>query len=90
MPDISDLQIHTWVNDELRQSGSTRDMIFSVAKIIYHLSRVMTLEPCDIISTGTPSGVGMAMNPPRWLSDGDVVRIEIEGIGVMENKVEEK
>jgi len=64
-------------------------MIFNVAQIIYHLSRVMTLEPCDVISTGTPSGVAMAMKQPKWLRDGDVVRIEIEGIGTLENTVEE-
>jgi acylpyruvate hydrolase len=65
-------------------------MVFNVSQIIYHLSRVMTLEPCDIIATGTPSGVGMAMKPQVWLKDGDVVRIEIEGIGTLENKVEER
>jgi 2-keto-4-pentenoate hydratase/2-oxohepta-3-ene-1,7-dioic acid hydratase in catechol pathway len=89
MPETSNVGIKTWVNGELRQNGSTRDMIFSVAQIIYHLSRVMTLEPCDIISTGTPSGVAMAMKEPKWLKDGDVVRIEIEGIGTLENTVQE-
>jgi 2-keto-4-pentenoate hydratase/2-oxohepta-3-ene-1,7-dioic acid hydratase in catechol pathway len=90
LPNTGNLRIRTWVNDELRQDGSTADMIFNINKIIYHLSRVMTLEPCDIIATGTPSGVGMAMKPPRWLNNGDVVRIEIEGIGTLENTVEEK
>jgi 2-keto-4-pentenoate hydratase/2-oxohepta-3-ene-1,7-dioic acid hydratase in catechol pathway len=90
LPDSSNLNIHTWVNWELRQNGSTRDMVFNVAQIIYHLSRVMTLEPNDIIATGTPSGVGMAMKPQTWLKSGDVVRIEIEGIGVLENTVAEK
>ena len=89
MPETSSVGIKTWVNDELRQNGSTRDMIFSVAQIIYHLSRVMTLEPCDIISTGTPSGVAMAMKEPKWLKNGDVVRIEVEGIGTLENTVQE-
>jgi len=67
-------------------------MVFNVYEIIYHLSRVMTLEPCDIIATGTPSGVGFALKPkPRFLQAGDIVRIEIEKIGVLENKaVEEK
>jgi 2-keto-4-pentenoate hydratase/2-oxohepta-3-ene-1,7-dioic acid hydratase in catechol pathway len=65
-------------------------MIFSVAQIIYHLSRIITLEPCDIIATGTPSGVAMAMKPPKWLNAGDVVRIEIEGIGALENTIEER
>ena len=89
LPDTSNLSVRTWVNGELRQNGSTRDMIFNVAQIIYHLSRVMTLEPCDIIATGTPSGVGMAMKPQTWLKDRDIVRIEIEGIGTLENTVEE-
>ena len=90
LPNTENLSIKTWVNGELRQNGSTRDMIFNVRQIIYHLSRVMTLEPCDIIATGTPSGVGMAMKPQKWLKSGDVVRIEIEGIGRLENTVEEK
>ena len=90
LPNTANLNIKTWVNDELRQNGSTKDMIFKVEQIIYQLSRVMTLEPCDIISTGTPSGVGMAMKPQKWLKSGDVVRIEIEGIGKLENTVEEK
>jgi 2-keto-4-pentenoate hydratase/2-oxohepta-3-ene-1,7-dioic acid hydratase in catechol pathway len=90
LPNTSHLKIQTSVNGELRQNGSTSDMIFNINKIIYHLSRVMTLEPCDIISTGTPSGVAMAMNPPKWLVDGDIVRIEIEGIGILENQVKEK
>ena len=89
LPDPCNLTIKTWVNDELRQDGNTHDMIFNVAQIIHHLSRVMTLEPCDIIATGTPSGVAMAMKPPRWLNTGDTVRIEIEGIGTLENIVKE-
>ena len=90
LPDVGNVGIKTWVNGELRQNGSTREMLFTVPQIIYHLSRVMTLEPCDVIATGTPSGVAMAMQPPIWLKGGDVVRIEIEGIGTLENTVEEK
>jgi 2-keto-4-pentenoate hydratase/2-oxohepta-3-ene-1,7-dioic acid hydratase in catechol pathway len=90
LSDPDNLQIKTWVNGELRQDGNTHDMIFSVAQIIHHLSQVMTLEPCDIIATGTPSGVAMAMKPPKWLKAGDAVRIEIEGIGTLENNVQEK
>lgn len=90
MPDVENVGIRTWVNDELRQNGNTRDMIFNINQIVYHLSRIMTLEPCDIIATGTPSGVGMAMKPQNWLKDGDVIRIEIDGIGALENMVEEK
>jgi 2-keto-4-pentenoate hydratase/2-oxohepta-3-ene-1,7-dioic acid hydratase in catechol pathway len=85
-----DLAIRTWVNGELRQNSTTRNMAFNVSQIVHHLSRVMTLEPCDIIATGTPAGVGFAMKPPQFLKHGDVVRIEIEGIGILENTVEER
>jgi 2-keto-4-pentenoate hydratase/2-oxohepta-3-ene-1,7-dioic acid hydratase in catechol pathway len=88
--DTDNLAIRTWVNGELRQNSSTKNMAFNVSEIVYHLSRVMTLEPCDIIATGTPAGVGFAMKPPKYLRQGDVVRIEIEGIGVLENTVEER
>jgi 2-keto-4-pentenoate hydratase/2-oxohepta-3-ene-1,7-dioic acid hydratase in catechol pathway len=90
LPNINNLGIKTWVNGDLRQDGNTRDMIFSVSEIIHHLSRIMTLKPCDIIATGTPSGVGMAMQPQKWLNSGDRVKIEIEGIGILDNAVEEK
>jgi 2-keto-4-pentenoate hydratase/2-oxohepta-3-ene-1,7-dioic acid hydratase in catechol pathway len=90
LQDTANLAIRTWVNGELRQNGTTRNMVFSVSQIVHHLSRVMTLEPCDIIATGTPAGVGHAMKPKNYLRHGDVVRIEIEGIGVLENTVEEK
>ncbi len=90
LPDTLNLKIHTWVNGEIRQNATTRNMALSVSQIVHQLSRVMTLEPCDIIATGTPSGVGFAMKPPRYLKHGDVVRIEIEGIGALENSVEEK
>ncbi|MGB9714507.1 MAG: fumarylacetoacetate hydrolase family protein [Candidatus Bathyarchaeales archaeon] len=91
LQDISNLRMRTWVNNELRQNSTTRNMIFNVYEIVHHLSRVMTLEPCDIIATGTPSGVGFAMKPePKFLKQGDVVRMEIEGIGVLENRVVEE
>jgi 2-keto-4-pentenoate hydratase/2-oxohepta-3-ene-1,7-dioic acid hydratase in catechol pathway len=89
LPDTGNLQLRTWVNGELRQNATTGSMGLNVSQIVHHLSRVMTLEPCDIIATGTPSGVGFAMKPPKFLKHGDVVRIEIEGIGVLENTVEE-
>jgi 2-keto-4-pentenoate hydratase/2-oxohepta-3-ene-1,7-dioic acid hydratase in catechol pathway len=89
--DMLNLSIRTWVNGELRQNSSTKNMVFTVEEIIHYLSRVMTLEPCDIIATGTPAGVGFAMKPePKFLRDGDVVRIEIEGVGVLENIVAEE
>jgi 2-keto-4-pentenoate hydratase/2-oxohepta-3-ene-1,7-dioic acid hydratase in catechol pathway len=81
------LRLRTWVNDDLRQDASTDDMIFSCWDQIEYLSSVFTLEPGDIISTGTPAGVGISFDPPRWLVAGDVVRIEIEGIGTLENSV---
>jgi ureidoglycolate lyase len=88
--DTGNLAVRTWVNGELRQNSTTRNMTFNVSQIVHHLSRVMTLEPCDIIATGTPAGVGFAMKPPKYLQHGDVVRIEIEGIGVLQNTVEEQ
>jgi 2-keto-4-pentenoate hydratase/2-oxohepta-3-ene-1,7-dioic acid hydratase in catechol pathway len=90
LKDACNLAVRTWVSGELRQNGTTKNMVFNVEEIVHHLSRVMTLEPCDIIATGTPAGVGMAMKPQKWLKHGDVVRIEIEGIGSLENTVEEE
>lgn len=88
--DTSNLAIRTRINGELRQNGTTRKMVFSVEQIVHHLSRVMTLEPCDIIATGTPAGVGFAMKPPSYLQNGDVISIEIDGIGTLENTVKEE
>lgn len=81
------LSIRLWVNGELRQDSNTADMIFDVPEVISQLSAGLTLLPGDVIATGTPSGVGYAMQPPRPLQDGDVVAIEIEGIGRLENTV---
>ena len=89
LKNTDNLSIRTWVNGELRQNGSTRNMVFKVSEILHHLSRVMTLEPCDIIATGTPAGVGFAMEPQQFLKHGDIVQIEIEGIGALENSVRE-
>jgi 2-keto-4-pentenoate hydratase/2-oxohepta-3-ene-1,7-dioic acid hydratase in catechol pathway len=89
LSDTSNLKIRTWINGELRQDGTTRNMVFNVEEIVHQLSRVMTLEPCDIIATGTPAGVAMAMKQPKWLNKGDVVKIEIEGIGTLENRIDE-
>lgn len=89
--DPTNLQVRTWVNRELRQNSTTSNMVFNVFKIIHHLSRVMTLEPCDIIATGTPAGVGFAMKPKsKFLQDGDVVEMEIKGIGILRNEVVEE
>jgi len=87
VPDPQDLDLRVEINGEEMQSGNTRDMIFPVAQLIATLSAVMTLEPGDVIATGTPAGVGAARKPPRWLRPGDVVRVEIERIGVLENPV---
>lgn len=78
-------ELSCWVNGELRQSGNTRDLIFDIASLIETCSRGITLQPGDIIATGTPAGVGMGLNPPQYLKTGDRVRIEIKGIGVLEN-----
>jgi len=69
------------VNGELRQDGNTADMIFPVDHLIWYLSQFMTLEPGDVINTGTPAGVGMGMKPPRYLTAGDVIETEITGLG---------
>ena len=81
------LDIRTWVNDELRQSSNTRELIFDCFALIEHLSTAFTLEPGDVISTGTPSGVGAAMDPPTFLKAGDTVRIAIDKLGELQNPV---
>lgn len=85
--DPHDLRIRTWLNDELVQDGSTRRMIFDIPTQIATLSTSFTLEPGDIISTGTPAGVGLVRQPSLWMKAGDVVRVEIEGLGVLENPI---
>jgi len=81
------LSISTWVNGELRQRASVDDLIFGIPTLIAAISAGITLEPGDIIATGTPAGVGIGFTPPRFLKPGDVVRIEVPGIGVLENPV---
>lgn len=81
------LGVRSFVNGEARQSSNTANLIHGVAQVIAEMSSVMTLDAGDIIATGTPSGVGMGFNPPRWLVPGDVVRCEIDGVGVLENLV---
>jgi 2-keto-4-pentenoate hydratase/2-oxohepta-3-ene-1,7-dioic acid hydratase in catechol pathway len=84
--DASDTRVRCWVNDELRQDARTSDLIFDIPTLIETCSRGITLLPGDIIATGTAAGVGMGMKPPRWLQHGDVVRIEIDGLGVLQNR----
>jgi len=87
IPDVQNLWLRTVIGGEVLQEGHTNLMIFSVAHLIADMSQVMTLEPGDVIATGTPAGIGAARTPPRWLQPGDVVRIEIEKVGVLENPV---
>jgi 2-keto-4-pentenoate hydratase/2-oxohepta-3-ene-1,7-dioic acid hydratase in catechol pathway len=81
------LGLRTWVNGELRQDSNTKQLIFDCFDLVEHLSTAFTLEPGDVISTGTPGGVGIAKKPPVLLVAGDVVKIEVEGIGAIENPV---
>jgi 2-keto-4-pentenoate hydratase/2-oxohepta-3-ene-1,7-dioic acid hydratase in catechol pathway len=86
--DPQNLQVQLWVNDELCQNATTQDMILTVPVLIEWLSQGYTLESGDIIATGTPAGVGAGFTPPRFLHEGDVVEIEISGVGRLKNRVE--
>ncbi|AZG09110.1 FAA hydrolase family protein [Pigmentiphaga sp. H8] len=86
--DATRTRVRCWVNGELRQDGETQNMIFDIPSLIETVSRGITLYPGDIIATGTPAGVGMGMTPPRYLRSGDKVRIEIDGLGSLENRFE--
>ena len=85
--DGTDTRVRCWVNDELRQDATTKDFIFDIPTLIETLSAGITLFPGDIIATGTPVGVGIGFKPPRYMKPGDVVRVEIDGIGTLENPV---
>jgi 2-keto-4-pentenoate hydratase/2-oxohepta-3-ene-1,7-dioic acid hydratase in catechol pathway len=87
LPNIHQLSLRTWVNGELRQDGNTNDLIYRFGEMIEELTTVFTLEPGDILATGSPAGVGGARQPPVYLQVNDVVKIEIEGIGHIENRV---
>ena len=87
IPDPGSLHLRSFVNGEAWQDSSTAEMVFDVATIVAFASRTITLEPGDVIATGTPAGVGHYQQPPRYLSGGDVMRCEIEGIGSLENPV---
>ncbi|MGE4651553.1 MAG: fumarylacetoacetate hydrolase family protein, partial [Myxococcota bacterium] len=90
IPDPHSLDLRTWVNGELRQSSNTQHLIFDCFTLVEHLSTAFSLEPGDVISTGTPSGVGAVMKPPNFLKAGDVVKIAISGLGEIENAVIEE
>src|SRR5688500_15831293 len=88
LPDVVDLRIGSWVNGEQRQDSTTDDLIFGPRELVAFISETCTLEPGDIILTGTPEGVGMAMKPPQYLNPGDTVRIEVERLGSIEHRIE--
>ena len=79
--------MRSYVNGELRQDARTEDLIFDIPTLIETVSRGITVYPGDVIATGTPAGVGLGMKPPRFLVAGDVVRIAIEGIGEIQNRI---
>jgi 2-keto-4-pentenoate hydratase/2-oxohepta-3-ene-1,7-dioic acid hydratase in catechol pathway len=81
------MQLQTWINGELRQNAPVADLIFDIPTLISTISRYITLEPGDIIATGTPAGVGIGFTPPKFLQKGDRIKIEISGLGVLENTV---
>ncbi|HYV16477.1 MAG TPA: fumarylacetoacetate hydrolase family protein [Conexibacter sp.] len=87
VPDVQDLRICTRLNGAVVQEASTAEMLFTVAEIVRYVAQVATLEPGDLILTGTPDGVGIAQKPPRYLTPGDVVEVEIERIGKLVNEV---
>jgi 2-keto-4-pentenoate hydratase/2-oxohepta-3-ene-1,7-dioic acid hydratase in catechol pathway len=83
--DAENLQLQTWVNGELRQDANTRDLIFDIPGLIETISAGLALVPGDIIATGTPAGVGLGFNPPKFLKPGDNVTISISGLGTLSN-----
>ncbi len=85
--DPHNLNISLTINGETLQNSNTRELIFRIPELIEYLSSVFTLEPGDIISTGTPSGVGFSYNPPRWLRAGDEVTVKVDGLGALVNPV---
>ena len=85
--DTTNLRVQCRINGETLQDSTTKELIFTPVQIVAYISQVMTLEPGDVIYTGTPPGVGMARTPPRFLKDGDVVEIEIESLGILRNPV---
>ena len=81
IPGVTNVGMKLWVNGERRQNGNTGTMIFGPPHLVHYISQFMTLEPGDLISTGTPPGVGLGMKPPQYLKEGDIVELEIDGLG---------
>jgi 2-keto-4-pentenoate hydratase/2-oxohepta-3-ene-1,7-dioic acid hydratase in catechol pathway len=90
VPDPQALHIRSVLNGQVMQESNTREMIFGVANLISFASRAFTLLPGDVLITGTPHGVGASRNPPVFLKDGDVIAIEVEGLGTLTNRCEEE
>ena len=86
--DPGNLQVTASINGELRQNANTKDMIFDIPTLIATISQVATLEPGDLIATGTPSGVGVGFTPPKFMKSGDVMELEITGIGILKNTIQ--
>ncbi|MDP2701637.1 MAG: fumarylacetoacetate hydrolase family protein, partial [Candidatus Rokubacteria bacterium] len=89
IPDPHVLDVKTWVNGTLMQNGNTKNFIFDLGYIIQYLTNIMTLSPGDLISTGTPAGVGFSRKPPVTLQPGDVCKLEITGLGTLENPIKD-
>jgi 2-keto-4-pentenoate hydratase/2-oxohepta-3-ene-1,7-dioic acid hydratase in catechol pathway len=87
MADPQALRVQSWVNGTLMQDASTADMLFPVRTIIAYVTQFMTLEPGDVIATGTPAGIGAFRKPPQWLMAGDHVRVEVSGIGALDTYI---
>ena len=85
--DSADLNVKCWINGELRQDANTRDLIFDIPTIIATLSAGITLQPGDVIATGTPAGVGIGFKPPRFLKPGDTMTISIDKLGTLTNAI---
>ena len=88
--DFEDLRLQTHVNGQLRQDDTVASMAFPIEFQIEYLSTFITLEPGDVIYTGTPTGAGARLDPPQWLEPGDVIRVSVEEIGTLENTVEDE
>jgi 5-carboxymethyl-2-hydroxymuconate isomerase len=89
-PGLHPLRVQTRVNGETRQDGTTESLMFDFAYLISYVSTFTTLEPGDVIATGTPTGAGIRFDPPRFLQPGDVVEVEVSGVGTLRNVVEQE